>query len=183
MTKKFKFDSKYVFIVLFAALLICFISLLFSSPDNESEKAMNELSELTENIHDNFKQKPDYWGLNTKYVIENGLAANLKVKDDTIFSILGNEILVGSDENGNIAMPGTQSFSIVYKDISRKNCVILASYNLDYAEKIGLLSITIKNVRETKEFSWGGNNELPINVNQAKDNCLSSENTIIWTFK
>ena len=183
MKKKFKFDSKYIFVALFAALIICFIALLFSSPNDESEATMNELSDLTENIHNSFKQKPDYWGLNSKYIIDNNLVNPSAIKDDKIISVLGNEIIVGADDQGNVAMPGSKSFTITYKNISRKNCIILSSYNLDYAEKIGLLSITIKNAHDTKEFSWGGDNELPITITQAKDTCLSSENSIIWTFK
>ena len=109
MKKKFKFDSKYIFVALFAALIICFIALLFSSPNDESEATMNELSDLTENIHNSFKQKPDYWGLNSKYIIDNNLVNPSAIKDDKIISVLGNEIIVGADDQGNVAMPGSQS--------------------------------------------------------------------------
>ena len=183
MKKAIKIDSKYIFIALIATLVLCFVFLLFSSPDNESEEAMTEISDLTNAIHDKFQKKPDYWGLNSEYVINNSLFDEKKIKDNKLVSVLGNEILVGSDNSGAVAMPGTQSFNIVYKNISRKDCVILSSYNLDYAEKIGLLSITIINSKGEKAFSWGGNEALPISVSTAKDNCFSSENTIVWTFK
>ena len=183
MRKKIKFDNKYIFSALIAALIICFMFLIFSSPSNESQEAMDELADLTTSIHDNFQKKPDYWGLNTKFVIDNKLIADSMIKDDKIISVLGNEIEVGADENATLSMPGTQSFSIIYKNISRKDCVILSSYNLDYAEKIGLINIKIKNTHETKEFSWGGDNKLPISIAEAKNNCLNSENSIIWTFK
>ena len=183
MKKKFKIDSKWILVALITALLVCVVLLLTYSPDNKSALAMEEISEITSRIHNNFKQKNDYWGLNTKYVIDNSLASEKTIKNDKLISALGNEILVGSDETGGLAMPGAQSFNIIYKNISRKDCVVLATYNLDYAEKLGLLSVIIKNSHEEKEFSWGGDNELPISLLQAKNSCISSENIIIWTFK
>ena len=180
--KNLKINSKYILVALSAVLAFCFVALLFSSPENNSEKAMEELSRISEAIHENFRKKPDYWGLNTQYVINNNLLED-NVKGDKLISVSGNDILIGGDYQGAVIMPGSQSFNIIYKDVSRRDCVVLSSYNLDYAEKIGLLSITIINAHETKEFSWGGDNELPISVMQAKNICLNSENTIVWTFK
>ena len=177
-------NNTYVIMVGVIVLLGCFLIIIFSSPNNIPNLAMDEIVNISSNIHNNFKTKPDYWGLNTEYVIDNKLSDEKMIKDEKLVSITGNEVLVGNTESGFIAMPGSHSFDIVYKGLSRRYCVILSSYHLEYAEKIGLLSITIKNKSSEASFAWGADeNKLPISVAEAKKHCLSSENTIIWTFK
>ena len=181
--KNIKLERKYLIFAGVLIFAICLLLLIFSKPDNIPNLAMEEISEITANVHDNFKKKPDYWGLSTAYAIENELAPQKMLKEEELISVTGGKVLIGIGEEGNIAMPGTQSFDIVYTNLSRRNCVILASYNLDYTSKLGLLSIRIKNHSKDITFSWGGENDLPIDIAQAKDNCLSSDNTIIWSFK
>lgn len=181
--KKIKLSRQMILYSLGGLLIICLLFLLFSNPSNISAQAMEEMKAMSVKIHESFRQKPDYWGLSNDYIIKNQLAPKEAVREDKIISLTGAQIFVGSGEDGYMAMPGSQSFDIVYKGLSRKNCVILASYNLDYMEKLGLLSLTIKNAKESKEFSWGGENKLPVDIADAKDACMSSNNTIIWTFK
>lgn len=182
-TKKY-INKTYMIIAGVFVLLCCLLIIIFSSPNNIPNLAMDEIVNMSSNIHNNFKAKPDYWGLSTEYVIDNKLADEKMIKEKKLVSVTGNEVVVGNTEDGFIAMPGSHSFDIVYKNLSRRYCVILSSYHMDYAEKIGLLNITIKNKSSEATFAWGSDgNKLPISVAEAKKHCLSNENTIIWTFK
>ena len=90
-------------------------------------------------------------------------------------------VVIGADIEGNIVMPGMRGFIIGYKGLNKKECIELVSLHWADSEKLGLLSITIKNQIATREFSWG-NEELPLTRNIAKQYCQEN-NDIIWTFE
>jgi len=180
---KIRINKRDALIILGGILFLCLVFLLFGKPDNISAQAMEEIKSMSLKIHESFQKKPDYWRLNNEFAIKNNIVPKDVVSSNKIISKIGAEIFIGNGEEGYMAMPGSQSFDIVYRGLSRKNCVILASYNLDYMGKLGLLSLTIKNSKENIQFSWGGENKLPVSLVEAKDACLSSNNTIIWTFK
>lgn len=159
-------------------ILVCF-SIFLIKPD-KAALASKELEALASSIRNSYKNSPGYWGLDTKFVISNGLAPD--AKDGKIVNLLGKDTLVGYDFEATTLMPGSKTFDIVYKDIDKKECVSLLSVELSEEQKLSLISVILKNNLETIEFSWGGDNKLPISINMAKRFC-KNKNDILWRFE
>ena len=79
-------------------------------------------------------------------------------------------------------MPGARSFDIVFADLDKKECEHLAEFQFTENQSLGILSITIINNGQQTEFSWGGENKLPITAENARRYC-GKQTSLLWTFE
>ena len=156
----------------------CF--LIFQRPSAEVVSSHKELLTMSESIRKHYKNKPDYWGLNTTEVVKDKLYTG-KLTNNQIINSLGKYVIVGADIEGNPVMPGMKSFIIGYKGVSKKECVELASFIWNENDKLGLLSIQINTDKMEHNFDWSEDG-LPLSKNKAKQFC-SENNNIIWVFE
>lgn len=162
-------------------LVVLVAMLVLKSTDNDEQKvkqAEEELVVLIDHIRQHYRNRPDAWGLNTEVAIKNQLVLEKMIKENRIFNAFGQEVLVGSNVNGNMVMPGQRNFVIVYKNLNYNRCVKMAANLLSDKLQLGLNSMTIVNEVQTT-FQWGAENALPISANSAKKTC-KKENAILW---
>lgn len=163
-------------------LVFAFIWHIAMAPNTKIAEAQQNMFALTENIRNFYKKRPDYWGLSTQSALKNGLIPQMMLKDSKIYSAVGQNILIGSDEAGSVVMPGMRSFYIIYDGVSKKDCVDMVSYPISEQNKLGLLGIIIKNNKEEVVFQWGGENSLPIKKDKATKICRN-KSIILWNFE
>lgn len=163
-------------------LIILGIWLASGRTNQQVVAAMDNLTQLVENIHRDYKNRPDYWGLSTESVVQKQIAPDNMIHDGRLKTSVAAEINIGSDETGSIVMPGMRSFFISFKNLSPKDCIDMAVYPLSEKIKLGLLSITLKNAGEEAVFQWGGENPLPISKEKAAKFCLK-KSIILWNFE
>lgn len=144
--------------------------------------AQNDMIVLAENIRKHYKKRPDYWGLSTQSALDGNIVPKTMVNGDKIVSPIAKEVFIGGDDVGSMIMPGTRSFYIVYKDVSKKDCIDMVTYQMSEQNKLGLLSIDIKNKNNEFTFQWGGKYSLPIDRKTATTAC-QAKNTILWNFE
>lgn len=163
-------------------LVFAFIWHIAMAPNTKIAEAQQNMFALTENIRNFYKKRPDYWGLSTQSALKNGLIPQMMLKDSKIYSAVGQNILIGSDEAGSVVMPGMRSFYIIYDGVSKKDCVDMVSYPISEQNKLGLLGVIIKNNKEEVVFQWGGENSLPIKKDKATKICRN-KSIILWNFE
>jgi len=176
--KNLKLTYKVIAIVLF---IIVSLSLFYIRSKN-IEPAAKQLIKMTEIIQQQFNTKPDFWKLNSKWLIDNQILPKEMIKNNIIINVLGKEVVVGTGIMGQMLMPGAQSFDIVYKNLDYDECVGLSTYPLTEQQLLRLLNITIINGTQEKSFSWGETEKIPLSQHKAKETC-SKNNMIIWNFK
>lgn len=156
------------------AMIVAVMMMIFMLSDNKSRKDMLELENLAKSIRNFYKNRPNYWGLDTNFAISN----NLYQKGEN-----GIDTIVGQGFEGYKVMPGNTTFDIAYKNLNHQKCVYLLSSVLSENQKIVLVSISVQGIDE-KTFDWGGENSLPITTGTAKKMCKNDNtNNILWTFK
>lgn len=163
-------------------LVFAFIWHIAMAPNTKIAEAQQNMFALTENIRNFYKKRPDYWGLSTQSALKNGLFPQMMLKESKIYSAVGQNILIGSDEAGSVVMPGMRSFYIIYDGVSKKDCVDMVSYPISEQNKLGLLGVIIKNNKEEVVFQWGGENSLPIKKDKATKICRN-KSIILWNFE
>ena len=179
-----KYYRRKIAIVVAALFCGCLVVTFFFTEENigTSEAAM-ELELLTNNIRKYYQTRPDYWGLNTKNVLDKKMYPVNMLKDGKLVGYFGNLVLVGNGPDADVVMPGTRSFDIVYKGLNKKQCIGLASFKFDSKFWLGVTGITIFNSRYNQFFTWDDKiNGLPISKNRAKDVC-NADNSIIWHYE
>ena len=180
--KVVKLDRTVIILTIAIAVILAVTIYLATKPNKKLIAAANEVVSLSEEVRRYYHNRPDYWRLNTETVIREGIAPQEMIFDGKIKSALGNEVLAGSGFDGAMIMPGTRSFDVIYKNLSKKDCIALASYPYNEKQKLGLLSITIKNGENVSNFTWGGENKLPISADSAKSHCGNGSD-ISWSFE
>lgn len=180
--KQVKFDKFIILIVIAITVGLALGIYMATKPNKKLIQAANEVISLSEDIRKHYRNRPDYWRLNTETVTAENIAPKNLIIDGKIKNALGNEVLVGSGFDGTMVMPGTRSFDIVYKNLSKKDCISLALHSYNEEQKLGLLSITVKDGENISSFTWGGENKLPISIENAKKYC-GNHSEIYWTFE
>lgn len=163
-------------------LLFIFGIVWMSRPNPKIAVAAGEVMSAAEEIRKFYRNRPGYWGLNTESVLKNNLLSGFAVQDGKPVNALGKHILIGQGADGNLVMPGARSFDIVYADLDKKECEQLAEFQFTENQSLGLLSITILGNGQQTEFSWGGENRLPITRENARRHC-GEKNFLLWTFE
>lgn len=165
-------------IMIMGGVVFCYIT-----PNKKIELAATQIELIAENIHRHFSSKVNYWGLSTKYVVDNNILTNWSYDNAQLVNALGKNIEIGQNENGDAVMPGDRSFVIAYRHLSMKECIALAAYRFERPEELGLLSITIKNKDHNQSFDWGeGDYKIPIRRQETKKFCRNNS-TVIWTIE
>lgn len=161
-------------------LLIVVIMAIPGSP-KESRESADVVMNLADNIRKEYRAKPNYWGLDTQKAINDRIIPQEMVRHNQIMTRQGQGIKIGRGSNGEAVMPGSMGFDIAYDNVNKKSCLQLLAYELTEQQKLGLRSITIEN-NQTIEFSWGGENKLPISPKDTPNIC-EMINIIIWSFE
>ncbi len=163
------------------ALFVCLLVLLgsFFSLSNNDLLLSDELKNITNNVRGAFQKKPDYRGLDNTYAIENNIVSKSLVRNGKIFSRSRSQIIIGRDETGKMLRAGDNFFTISYKNLNMKKCVVLASTNFDVSD--GLVQIVIQNNAETV-FAYGQENNLPVTKERVQQACRS-DNIVSFRFE
>lgn len=158
------------------------LSFIFSQEVSGVKEAAAQVEQLAVNIRRHYQNRPDYWGLGTQTVIDKKIAPRQMLQNGHLVGFMGNPVLVGLGADGTILMPGSRNFDIIYKDLSAKQCVALASYKFEQKFWLGVTGITIINAKQTQDFSWDSEAyKLPVIKSLAKEFCHGNA-TIIWHF-
>lgn len=175
-----KLKNKRLVVVLGIVALFFLISLVFwlSKPNEKIVMAHQQVSDLATNIRRFYQAKPDAWGLNTSTAIKNGLPTPQMINGRQLQNALGKEVLLGADILGNTVMPGSRNAVIVYKNLNKEECEVMATMSFDEKMQLSLNTISIVNEKEYK-FTWGGENSLPVSEAKADEICLDA-NDILW---
>ena len=177
--KKIKNGYKICALILLAMLIILS---LYSCSKTEIKPSAQQLMQISDIIRQKFNTKPDFWKLNTQWLITNDVLPKEWIDEDKVINNLGKEVVVGSGINGLLLMPGAKSFDVVYKDLNYNECVELSSYQFQDKQILGLLAIKIINGEEEKRLDWGENGGLPLSKPNAEKIC-NKKNMIIWSFE
>ncbi len=181
MSRVFDFIKNRSFIIAIACILVVMVVVitLATKPNKAVTASANEVFEIAQMIRKHYVKKINYWGLSNEQVSQNKMLSTKFYSDNKVVNSLGKPISIGSGVNGDMVLPGGKSFDIVYSDLSKSECIILATYNHQQQEELGLLKITIIGKGE-QEFLWtDGKYKLPINKVEAKRICDKSSK-VIW---
>ncbi|MDD4556136.1 MAG: hypothetical protein PHE89_02245 [Alphaproteobacteria bacterium] len=164
-------------------LVVCGLILIFWLKSGiNAEKPIAQLFHISQEVRQHFKNRPDYWGLNSDFFTEKNLIN--KSNQHKMLNEFGKEIVIGTDFDGYKVMPGGRSFDIVYKNLNKEECVALLSYKLSEEQSVSLLSLKLKRGEDVIEFGWGAENKLPVSTDVAKKLCQENvQNEILWTFE
>lgn len=178
-----KFDKKAIITATVTALLILALSLIITNKEGKRvEIATNQVASLSEKIRKYYSNKPDYWGLDTNQVISKNIDPQIIQEGGKLKNIFNTNILIGSDKDGAVVMPGSKSFGLTFSNLNKKTCIALATYKFEESKSLGLIRMTISNKDAEKIFTWGGEDELPILESKAKKAC-NSLNSIMWSYE
>ena len=171
-----KFGNKtFLYASIFAFCLVMFIVLLslFSRADNGIKETRNELISLSRNIHEHYKMRPDFWGLDNSEAIRNNLLPQtISINENILKGFWGKEIIIGSDEHGHMVMPTQKNFAITYKNLSKEECVVLASEKFNENFWFSVTRVSVSSGAQNQIFEWGsGEFGLPLAKKQAKKIC------------
>lgn len=157
--------------------------LLKRTQDIGTAQAAAQVEELAQNIRRLYQNRPDYWGLNTAYLIEKKAVPETMVNGSVLKSVWGTPVLVGNGANGDMLMPGSRSFDIIIKDLNKQECVELASFKFNDKFWLGVFNVTVSNGSDSKVFSWNNEgNGLPVKLGDVKSLC-KERNEIIWHYE
>ena len=175
--------NKIISILLLVILAVWAIVVLILSETNKKYvQSSNMVYSLSEKIRTHYNNRPDYWGLYNKSAIDNGLINKSMINNNEIVNNLSKPILIGSGISGSVIMPGTKNFDIVYKDLTKTECINILSEKTTETQSLALLSISLINKANNITYGWGNDNKLPIQSSSAKKHC--EENSIIlWHFE
>lgn len=170
----------YSAIGLFVVVFVMLLGLaLFSKPDYKS--IHSEISELANVIHEQYRKRPDYWGLATKQIIKSGSVPEKMLRSGKIFSSIGREVLIGGNNSGDAVMPAGRQFMLSMDNISRTVCVELAQNVAELTANPALDFVQIENESGTYQFSWSGENSFLNLPKKAADIC-ANRNVFSWIF-
>lgn len=165
------------FLIIIAGYFSC------SRSQNAIKDDLDDIFNISDDIRSFFADKPDYWGLDTDFVIKNKIISPAFIKQNRLLLRHGTEIKIGNGKDAETVMPSSQSFDVVMLNLTRKQCISYAEAVLTDAQLLKLDKIDIINQNAIYSFEWGGDKKLPIAINAAHDICLDGFNTLIWTLK
>ncbi len=171
-----------VIIVLCALIILAVLMLIImiQQSDIGAKEAGVQIEELALRIRNHYKARPDYWGLTTDEVISNHLyPESMSINGGKLLGYFTNPVEVGMDEQGSIVMPTVKDFIIAYNDLTKAQCIALASDRYHSSFWLGLKEITIVSGNNHKTFEWNnGKMSLPISRHNALQNCQNGSNIL-----
>lgn len=176
--KRFAPYKNYIRAAVFIITILIVALFYVLKPNENIINAGQQVSILANNIQNFYKNKPNAWGLNTYSAIKNKIIPQDMLVDQQIKNALHKDVLLGADVLGNTVMPGSKTFTIVYKNLDYNECKILASFTFSEKIMLSLYSINIINDK-TFTFGWEENSTLPVSLNDAASFCKKN-NDILW---
>lgn len=174
--RKVKF-MRYNGILTAVCLAIVGAVLCYTLLHNPYKKVHEQIFQTADNIRKYYADQPGYWKLSTQSAINDRLTA------DSLATQKEFELKIGIGENGEMAMPSDNDFDIALKGLNKSLCIGLSEAHIGNTEQLGLQKITLINENGTTEFTWGDENyPLPVKKYAARNICLPSGNTVMWTF-
>lgn len=170
-----------------AFIPFCFIALGFYTCTSSQRIVLQNVSdifEISDEIRNNYAQKPDYWGLSTQTAIKEKYIPERFIKDQKIILSSGNEAFVGDGVDADTVMPRALSFDIVLPKLNKAQCIAHTEAAISSENQVKLLKISVANASGIYPFEWGGGRySLPVAKYASKDVCADSDNTVIWSLK
>ena len=152
----FSKDNKNNILIVIGAIVCALIVTLFVPTSGiDASKEAQQLQSLSSNIRKHYRNRPDYWGLDAKAAINMQIVPLDMLKDHQITSIWNTPILIGAAPEGNILMPGSRSFDVIYKHLDKKQCVVYFM-NMN-KEQTRARFIKIKGLDKTKFYFFISN--------------------------
>ena len=163
-------------------VIICFGYFACSASQRTITKNINNIFSIADEIRSYYSDKPDYWGLDTKFAITQKIIPSNFIKDDHLLLSSSTEVLIGNGENAETIMPRSLHFDIIIKNLTKAQCISYSEFVLDDKDLLSLNSISIINSSGEYLFEWGnGKNSLPVKKYATKDFCIDGKNTLIWS--
>ena len=162
------------FMVLF--LILAVTALVYLLMYNPHKSVHSAVLKTAENIQSFYRDQPGFWKLSTQSAHENKLDKPLARYAKEY------DIQIGQGLDGAMSLPSDQNFNIVLKNLNESACINLTELPTSGENLLMLQKITIINESGETEFSWGGENGLPIKKYAARKVCLPTDNAIVWTF-
>lgn len=176
--------KKYKIVIIFIvciALVLC--AIFWASHDKDTPKLATEISEISKNIRRFYGKRPGFWGLNTETALKNNLVPAHMVINNKIINAYKKLVDIGKGSEASAIMPGARGFDIILRNLSKKECMNVATYKYDDSFLLGISAMTIKNGDQEHNFGWEQEKILPISKIVAKNVCDEDKNTIIWSFE
>ena len=170
--------------VLVVLLVVIAGFFLWSPLENRTQKAAQQLMKTAENIRRFYQAKPNYWGLNTQFALENGILTPFRVVQNLPYNDLGRQVFVGYGPLGDTIVPGVSGFDIAFADLSYSQCVKLLAFPFSQSQNLGLMQISLYDVSNNliTDFAWGSGNPLPVSEQNARNYC-AKYNNLLWHFE
>lgn len=163
------------------AALIGFIfvctGLIYFSMHNPYEDLQERVFAIAHKVNNYYREKPGYWKLTTDSALEDGLLGDIRT------AYAEYDFSIGQGVNGESGLPSDVTFDIALKNLGKAACITLSEYPVEESQRLSLLKIAIITEGKVTEFSWGGENKLPIRKYDARNICAGNKNTVIWTFQ
>lgn len=162
-------------------ILISVLPFTCSSPQESAQvrAAAAQIEALQQEIQRFYRNRPSYWGLNNKEVLNNRLYPEGMAVDGRLLSPFQTEIKIGTGKEGYTVMPGSRFFDIVLTGLDKKNCEALAAHNFSDSFMLNVVLFSVFNKKFEENYTWGGKKKLPINYKKIKDICIE-KNTLLW---
>lgn len=175
--KKAELSGVWGFSLIASLLVMCGFLCIFLL-QNPYKQLHSEIFQIAEKTRNYYRDKPSYWNLSKESAINDGLLST-----EILEKYKEYEVNIGQGSDGRISLPSDMSFDISAHHLNKSSCIGLLEMPLSDKQKLLLLKINIQNKDIAKEYSWGGENSLPVEKFSARDICSHNENTIIWTFQ
>jgi hypothetical protein len=174
--------SSKVIIILCALVIVATLMLIImiQQRDIGAKEAGVQIEELTLRVRNFYRARPDYWGLSTDEVIKNHLYPDtMSVNGGKLLGYFANPVEIGMDEQGSIVMPSLRDFVIAYNDLTKAQCMALASDKFRSSFWLGLKEISIVSPAGQQIFGWNnGAMSLPISRHNAAKYCQNGSNIL-----
>ena len=173
---KIKESGYYGVAIIVATISVC-IGLLYFSLHNPYKDLHARIFEIAAKVNNYYREKPNYWKLTTQTADEDNLIGEIR-SDYAEY-----DFSIGQGVNGDGGLPSDITFDIALKNLGKSACIALSEFELSEQQSLSLLKISIITEEKVTEFSWGGENKLPIRKYDARNICAGNRNTIVWTFQ
>ena len=146
-------------------------------------KDIQDIFVISDEIRAFYSDKPDYWGLNTDFVIKNKVVSSDFIRRNNLLSSNGTALQIGKGDSAETIMPSTDTFDVILKNLTKAQCISYTEAKLSAEQLLKIENISIVNSKGSFTFEWGGKYKLPISDYATKDICQDKSNTIIWTLR
>jgi hypothetical protein len=153
--------------------------------DIGAQEAGRQIYNLAQNIRHHYQARPNFWGLSTQYVVQNKLyPTDMRFDGNNLVGYFGNKVIVGGGADGTPVMPSVKQFVIVYKDLSKLQCIGFISNKFNNDFWLGIRRVSLNNEYKTYNFGWTKDTYiLPVPKSTANKLCSNNNNSIVFHFE